>query len=172
MHRTTLFTLQLALATFFIAEVARASADYPAAIQMKAILTYTPDCTLCHANADGSDGMVATDFARTLWALGMRGRGDVDSLNRALDKVRARQWDTDGDGISDVDELVGSTDPSGPALSRFPAPEHGCTIGDVSGARAPRGNHGAAFIAVSAFLASRFRRRSDTRSPSQYRRSR
>jgi len=171
MHRTTLIALHLALATVFVGKVARASADYPAAIQMKAILTYTPKCTLCHANEDGSDGKVATDFARTLWALGMRG-SDLGSLERALDKDRARQWDTDGDGVSDVDELIGGSDPSGSALSQFPPPEHGCTIGNIGATRAVHGNHWPAFVVVGAFLASRFRRRRDTSSPSQYRRSR
>jgi len=171
MHRTTLIAFHLALAAVTVGKVAGASADYPAAIQMKAILTYTPKCTLCHANIDGSDGKVATDFGRTLWALGMRG-SDVGSLQSALDKDRARQWDTDGDGVTDVNELIGASDPSGPALSQFPPPEHGCAIGNVGTSRRAHGNRWAAFVVVGVFLTSHFRRRRDTRSPSQYRRSR
>jgi len=130
MHRTTLLSLLLAIGTALAARTARASSDYPQAIINKAFLRYTPACTLCHAETDGSDGVVATDFGRTLWAFGMRG-SDVASLERALDKDLARRWDTDGDGVPDIEELIASTDPSGPALSNFPDPEHGCAVASI-----------------------------------------
>lgn len=168
MQRFAIFSLALAFAATFSAGEARASAEYPAAIRDKAQLMYTPACTLCHAEIDGSDGVIATDFARTLWALGMRGRS-VLSLEIALDKVRARRWDTDGDGVTDIDELIASRDPSGPALSNDPGPEHGCSIASLDGLGA-RDIVAPYALFAATFVASRLRRRRATRSPSQFRR--
>jgi hypothetical protein len=169
MRRRTFFATAFAAAAFACSAKVHASPDYPAAIREKALLAYLPACTLCHAESDGSDGAVATDFGRTLWVLGMRGR-NVPSLEIALDKVRARKWDADGDGVDDIAELVGSTDPSGPALSNFPAAEHGCAVGLRRGAPAFFGSTASVAFFAGAFAASRLRRRRDTRLPSQFRR--
>jgi hypothetical protein len=148
------------LGTFFAcalaAGAARASHDYPRQIHDKFALGYTPECTMCHAtNACGS-GTVVTDFGLSIVAFGARGSDPV-SLDRALDADRSRGWDSDGDGVADVDEIVQGTDPSGPALGRVAGPKHGCS---VTGKRTPFDMASAAAIAgVLASMLARRRKR-------------
>jgi len=54
---------------------------------------------------------------------------DPASLQRALRRNAARAWDSDGDGVPDIEELVYGTDPSSAALSSGPPLMHGCSVG-------------------------------------------
>jgi len=152
------------MATMLLAMASRASHDYPTQIRDKYTLGYCPDCTLCHATNQCGSGTVVTDFGLSLVGFGAKGRDPV-SLDQALDTDRAREWDSDGDGVPDVDELVEGTDPSGPSLGRVTAAKYGCAI-------APHGAgpRGAVFMLASCLLLhlrrrSRRGRSSDTRLP-------
>jgi hypothetical protein len=59
---------------------------------------------------------------------GMKG-GDPASLQRALRRNAARAWDSDGDGVPDIEELIYGSDPSTRALSSGPPLMHGCAVG-------------------------------------------
>ena len=118
--------LALLVALVSIASGARASTGYPAEIQNRLSLRYRPDCGICHVGSPGP-GNVNTDFGESLIAFGMKG-GDTSSLDAALDASQSRHWDSDGDGVSDIDELVRGTDPNGPALARVAGPAYGCSL--------------------------------------------
>jgi hypothetical protein len=123
----------ISLALLLVARAGRASETYPDVIRATVPTNQALPCTLCHAAADGGDGAVATEFGRHMLDFGMRG-ADPASLQRALRRNAARGWDSDGDGVPDIEELVYGTDPSSPALGSGPPLMHGCSIG----CRAPR----------------------------------
>ena len=125
MHRI-LSTLSM-IAALLVAPALRASHDYPQQIRDKYKLGYCPDCTLCHATPQCGNGTVVTDFGLSLVGFGSKGRDPI-SLDAALDADRAKQWDSDGDGVPDIEELIEGTDPSGPALGHFAAAKHGCAL--------------------------------------------
>ena len=106
----------------------RASENYPEVMRATVPTNQALPCTLCHAIADGGDGAVTTAFGRHMLEFGMTG-SDPTSLQRALRRNAARGWDSDGDGVPDIEELVYGTDPSSPALSSGPPLMHGCSVG-------------------------------------------
>ena len=118
-------------AALVVAPTVHASHDYPTQIRDKYKLGYCPDCTLCHATPECGNGTVVTDFGLSLVGFGSKGR-DPASLDRALDADRAQRWDSDGDGVPDIDELAVGTDPSGPALGRVAGAKYGCSIAGQS----------------------------------------
>jgi hypothetical protein len=84
---------------------AGATASYPATIQSSLALSARPECTVCHTTSRGGPGTAKTAFAGTLKGLGLRGRGDRASLQAALQELMLSDPDTDGDGVTDVEEL-------------------------------------------------------------------
>jgi len=118
----------ISLTLLIAAGAARASENYPDVIRATVPTNQALPCTLCHALADGGDGAVATEFGRHMLEFGMKG-ADPTSLQRALRRNAARGWDSDGDGVPDIEELVYGTDPSSPALSSGPSLLHGCSVG-------------------------------------------
>ena len=90
--------------------VAYADPTYPAEIQAHLGLTYTPPCTLCHATSSGGIGTVKKPFGEAMLAAGLT--TDIATLDPALDALAAAGTDTDGAGISDIQQLKEGIDPN------------------------------------------------------------
>ncbi len=134
MARLTRFLLSVALFLLaFGATPAFASASFPPTIQAELALASAPPCTLCHRNDVGGIGTVVTPFGRTLMnRLGVAA-ANVGSLKAALAADKAQNLDSDGDGISDIDELQAGMDPNVGASGEVagldvPLPETGCAF--------------------------------------------
>lgn len=105
MTRTILFVGLLALPAW-------ASENYTIEIQNKYGIDYPPQsCSLCHTGGITGAGTVNTLFGT---ALRMRGlvSGNVNALTTALDTLEADGVDSDGDDVTDIDELKAGTDPN------------------------------------------------------------
>jgi MYXO-CTERM domain-containing protein len=126
----------ISLALVLLAPAARASEGYPDVIRATVPTKQALPCTLCHALVDGGDGAVSTAFARELSEFGMKG-GDPASLRTALRRDAREAWDSDGDGVPDIEELMYGTDPSSSALSSGPPLMHGCAVGPGAPASRP-----------------------------------
>jgi len=104
MFRTSLFLL-LASAPVW------ASAQFPTTIKTKYSLAAEPPCAICHTNGITGIGTVNTPFGTAMRMHGLVAGSDA-SLNTALDAMAAAGVDSDGDGVTDVDELKAGTDPN------------------------------------------------------------
>ena len=91
---------------------ARATPDFPAAIERDLHLSAPPDCTICHATNEGGTGTVVKPFGKYLVSRGLA-PFDESSLAGSLAAAQGEHHDTDGDGISDIDALQRGLDPNG-----------------------------------------------------------
>ncbi len=110
------------------------SPTYPPTIQSDLQLAQMPDCTLCHRDDLGGAGTVIRPFGRTLMdRFQLTGNNNVALLKAALAGDDAQNLDSDGDGVTDIDELRMETNPNvglsgveaGPDV---PLPETGCAL--------------------------------------------
>jgi hypothetical protein len=131
-----------------------ATPNFPAAIQRDLSLSYSPQCSLCHVGGNTSASAVQTPFAKAMKARGLVAY-DETALQAALDQMTQGRVDSNGNGVSDVDELRAGTDPN---LGSGQEPvTYGCT---VSGARSGSGGLGHAAVGMGLVLAVwRLRRR-------------
>ena len=144
-----------------------ASPTYPAAIKndLKTLnaadMPCVPPCTICHRDTMGGRGTVIKPFGLSMIANGLAFQ-DTDALARALAASKANGVDSDGDGVSDVDELSAGHDPnvSGAAPLCTSTPRYGC---GASIAPARPGAAGAFLFALLALLAARLSPRVNTR---------
>ena len=120
----------LLAATVLASGLAHASSSFPPEIRSHLGLSYTPDCSLCHANGQTGFGTVTTPFGTSMRSRGLVAQ-NLSSLDTALDALAAEQKDSDGDGVGDIDELKAGSDPNVAGGGSFPPPTYGCF--DVSG---------------------------------------
>jgi len=109
---------------------AHASSIYPPEIRNHLSLSYTPDCSVCHANGQTGFGTVTTPFGTSMRSRGLVAQ-NIGSLDTALDALAAERKDSDGDGVPDIDELKAGTNPNVAGGGDVPPPSYGCF--DVSG---------------------------------------
>lgn len=111
-------------------------------------------CLICHDTAAGGEETANEVFADTLRDLGLSGGKAPRELASALEDLPADQ-DSDGDGVSDQEEIAACNNPSGGELSEGPG--YGCN-GARFAAHAPELDGWALAAAFALCLALRLRR--------------
>lgn len=110
-HRHVLLQLVAVVGLTTAAHTAQASPDYPDVIRDELDLPCTPQCLLCHTTNPGRSGNVRQPFASTL---GIARSGQPDTLRQKIRELAEAMpaEDTDGDGMSDIEELLEARDPN------------------------------------------------------------
>lgn len=128
------FVLPLAFALSAFASPALATPGFPTAIKSDLTLSYTPSCDLCHQGTQ-SNGTAVKPFA-----LAMKDRGlkpaDNTSLTAALQQMETDKVDSDGDGVTDIEEIVNKTDPNSNGAATA-SPVYGCARSTNESAATP-----------------------------------
>ncbi len=164
----------VAVLVLTLAGPARATANFPAAIQSDLALTGAPACALCHTTGNsGGFGTVNTPFGKSVRAHGLVAF-DEAKLKSALDAMAADHTDSDADCVDDIGELKQGTDPNTatPAAgcdagtaSTFGAspeePRYGCGahVAAAPGGRASADVSGSVVVLVTALVGVALRRR-------------
>lgn len=96
-----------------VAAPAMASGSYSAVIESHlGLASSIPEsCALCHTNGQTGVGTVNTPFGKSAKAKGLVAGNDA-KLKQVLDAMAADRTDSDGDGVSDTDELKARTNPN------------------------------------------------------------
>ena len=108
--RLALATMAVCLVTSVVtASRAQARAALSPEVAAQLSLPYVPACTLCHS-AGREGGPADTPFATAMRQRGLS--ASPDSVAPALDSLRRDGVDSDGDGTSDIDEIIAASDPN------------------------------------------------------------
>jgi len=121
------FLCILSTSAFMLAaRTARGERQFADELALHWMLPYDPPCRLCHIQGTTGPGTLSTPFVMSLRAHGFD--GSRASLVTSLDAVAADGTDSDGDGVSDHDELSADRDPN--TAANVPlgpgGPNYGC----------------------------------------------
>lgn len=125
MSRARAVAVAVLALTVAASRAAIASPSYPEAVQETLSLAAPPSCTTCHATPSGGFGTATRPFAAYLRSRGLVAE-DLASLQGSLAAAIGEKHDSDGDGMSDVDELRAGGDPNEAFASDVPPPAYGC----------------------------------------------
>ena len=120
----------LGVATLLLGRGALAVPEYPRAITSQLQLDYEPPCSVCHLANNTGVGTVTTPFGYSMRAAGLTG-DDRNSVVSALAQLKSDATDSDGDGVSDTDELIAGNDPnskSSTSIRNAPTADYGCGV--------------------------------------------
>ena len=161
----------LLVAGFLFCRASAALQQFPGDLKNDLKLANVPDCTLCHGSEAGGKGTARQKFALTLQKLGLSDHLDDAGLAAAVQTDQDCNVDSDGDGISDVEELKRGTNPNdgngapsstcGDVTPSAPALQTGCAVARADARRgdpAPGGSptpsrEGTLFVGVLIGLA-------------------
>lgn len=113
-----------------------ASVSYPSVIESHLGLTspVSESCALCHTNGQTGAATVNTPFGKSARAKGLVAGNDA-KLKQVLDAMAADRTDSDGDGVSDTDELKARTNPNAAGtISPAETLKYGCGAQAAPGA--------------------------------------
>ncbi len=139
--------LALTVLSVSLPRMAYATPEFPGVIERELRLAEEPPCTICHVGTPAR-GTVQTPFGKYLRSRGLLARNDSSLIN-ALKAAEGERQDSNGNGITDIDELKAGRNPNGDE------PEFGC-VGRI----APRSSYapGVAALLVMALLSRRRRK--------------
>lgn len=103
-----------------------ATSTYPGKIQEEVKSPGLPDCTICHLTSAGGANTVERPFGLAMKNHGLTGNNNLTALVSALNAVKDDKVDSNGNGVSDYDELKAGTNPN-PVSAEAPTLNYGCS---------------------------------------------
>lgn len=127
-------------ATLLASSAGLASLSYPTVLLQNLNLPAARPCVLCHTTETGGAGTVTRPFGITMMrTLGLVGNNDA----ALIAAIRANIYDTDQDGVADIQELQDGSDPNvKDRMVEPPPPPPGDTGGGSGGAGGDTGATG------------------------------
>ena len=158
MNKLSICVSLLALGWLAGTERARALPDYPKYLQSAADAPCLPHCNLCHRDDNAGSGTVDRPFGKSLQQVGHLGGGGKSDVTRSVGEIRTQKTDSDGDGVSDIDELSAGEDPNYAGDGSLCGPRVGCSAASTRAQSWPTWLAMCALLSF-AFSARRYRSR-------------